>query len=112
MNQDAIFERLIMNATVVSLPITLEQIAEAVRRLSPKDRQRLFEMVFEAEKTEPATSILDVDDAVKAVQDRLKESLDKWPLSPEEPFVDGLSLGEYLDLPDEERERLWREWAN
>ena len=33
-------------------------------------------------------------------------------LSPEEPFLDDLTLGQYLELSDETRRRLWDEWAD
>ncbi len=33
-------------------------------------------------------------------------------LSPDEPFMGGLTLGQYQALPDEERGKLWDEWAD
>ena len=33
-------------------------------------------------------------------------------LSPEEPFLDDLTLGQYLELSDETRTRLWDDWAD
>jgi len=33
------------------------------------------------------------------------------PLLPTEPFLDGLTLEQYLSLPDEERAHLWDKWA-
>jgi hypothetical protein len=32
-------------------------------------------------------------------------------LSPAEPFLGDLTLGQYMELPDEDRARLWDEWA-
>jgi hypothetical protein len=34
------------------------------------------------------------------------------PLSPDEPFVDGMTLGQYFALSDEERDALWDKWEN
>ena len=33
-------------------------------------------------------------------------------LSPDEPFLDGLTLEQYLKLPELERERLWDKWSS
>ncbi len=45
------------------------------------------------------------------MRQELLAGLEGQPLSPDEPFLGELSLGEYLALPDEERDRLWDEWA-
>lgn len=34
------------------------------------------------------------------------------PLSPDEPFLGNLTLDQYHALPDDEKARLWDEWAN
>lgn len=31
--------------------------------------------------------------------------------SPDEPFLSGLTIGQYLDLPDDQRTQLWDAWA-
>ena len=34
------------------------------------------------------------------------------PLSPDEPFLGNLTLGQYQSLPDEEKAHLWDEWGD
>ena len=50
-----------------------------------------------------------------AIVDQLRQellaALDGRPLTPEEPFPDNMTLGDYLDLPDTERAGLWDRWT-
>ena len=82
--------------------------------MSPAERQRLFELVPELQpeqltiqrtKTEALASLVEVDA-------KLSQILSHQPLSSDEPFIGNLTLGQYLDLPDDERERLWDELSN
>ena len=34
------------------------------------------------------------------------------PLSSDEPFLDGFTLGQYLELSEAERAKLWDEWSD
>ncbi len=49
--------------------------------------------------------------AAEAMRQELSAGLEGQLLSPEEPFLGDLTLGDYLALPDAERARLWDEWA-
>jgi len=56
-----------------------------------------------------------IEDAHKSVEQLRIEvinALGGKPLSPDTPFLDGLTLGEYLDLPDAEQAKLWEKWGN
>ncbi|PKO21947.1 MAG: hypothetical protein CVU38_11970 [Chloroflexi bacterium HGW-Chloroflexi-1] len=41
----------------------------------------------------------------------VSRALGEQLLSPSEPFLGDLTLGQYLQLPDEARGRLWDAWA-
>jgi hypothetical protein len=55
-----------------------------------------------------------LDDArktVKQLQQEVLQTLSGQLLPPDEPFLEGLTLGEYLDLPEAEQSKLWDKWA-
>lgn len=102
-----------MQANIFTLPVSLEQVAALIKRMRPQDRQQLLAMVPEL-----TTDVLQqkqlLDDAAQAV-DQLKQELlvelDGQPLSLDEPFLDGFTFGQYLELSEAEREKLWDEWS-
>jgi len=47
---------------------------------------------------------------IEAMQSWVMDALDHKPLSLDDPFFDGLTLGEYLALSDEEESTLWDKW--
>lgn len=49
--------------------------------------------------------------AVERVRGEVMQALSGPLLSPAEPFLGDLTLGQYMELPDEDRARLWDEWA-
>mgnify|MGYP003382791368 CR=1 FL=1 len=103
-----------MNSAIVPMPVTIEQVAAVVRNMSRKERQRLLELVPELRETptKPTSRALLKD---KSVIDQLRQemaaTLDGRLLAPGDPFLDNLTLGDYLDLPDAERARLWDTWV-
>jgi hypothetical protein len=103
-----------MSKTMVAMPVTVEQIAAAIKQMDQAERERLFALVADSER--PATIELQIDPAeaqamVEEMRAELLEALGGEYLSSDEPFLGGLTLGEYFDLPDEERGRLWDEWS-
>ena len=50
-------------------------------------------------------------EAVERLRTEVLYALQGQRLSPDEPFLEGLTLGAYLALPDEERARLWAVWT-
>ena len=110
-----------MAESVFALPISLEQIAVLIKRMSSDDRQRLFKLVPELrqeavrpvlERSEGTKRTLDdARETVKQLQEEVLQALGGQLLSPDEPFLEGLTLGEYLDLPESEQAKLWDKWA-
>ena len=103
-----------MPANVFTLPVSLEQVAAVIKRMRPQDRQQLLAMVPEL-ATDAIQQKQLLDDAVQAVDQLTQEllvELEGQPLFLDEPFLEGLTLGQYLELSDAEREKLWDEWSD
>jgi len=103
-----------MSELAFALPVSVEQIAVAVRQMSPGDKQRLLELVPDLSRLATKAS----SDVTEQVQVRLAHlqaevlaAVNGQLLSPDEPFVAHLTLGQYHGLVEEERARLWDEWA-
>lgn len=104
-----------MSQAVFALPVSVEQLAAAIRQMSSADRQRLLTLVPELhqEATQlPPQTLDEAQTAVERVQAEVLQALGGQLLSTDEPFLGDHTLGQYLDLPDEERARLWQTWAD
>ena len=103
-----------MARSVLALPISIEQLAAVIRQMNAADRQRLLalapELRQDALQFPPYTS-----DPARAAVERLRaevlQAIQGQRLSPDEPFLEGLTLDAYLALPDTERARLWTAWT-
>ena len=60
----------------------------------------------------PPQSLNEIQAAAERVRAEVLLALGGQPLSPDEPFLGDLTLGQYFDLPDEERAHLWNTWAD
>ncbi|MDE0427559.1 MAG: hypothetical protein OXN25_22120 [Candidatus Poribacteria bacterium] len=102
-----------MQTNLFTLPVSLEQIAVLIKRMDPQDRQRLLamvpELVTDAIKREKL--LKDADQTVGDLRQELLDELGGQPLSPDEPFLGGFTLGQYLELSEVERAKLWDEWG-
>ena len=82
--------------------------------MSRRERQRLLELVPELWETptRPSSRALPKGQSdVDQLRQEITAALDGRLLSPDEPFLDNLTLGDYLDLPDTDRARLWENWT-
>lgn len=103
-----------MTGSVFALPVSVEQVAAVIKQMSPTDRQRLLSLVPELHQAAMQVTRRTVEearDAAERVRAEVMQALGGQFLSPTEPFMGDLTLGQYLDLPDEDRARLWDEWA-
>lgn len=102
-----------MQANICTLPVSLEQVAAVIKQMRPQDRQQLLAMVPEL-ATDAIKRKKLLDDAAQVV-DQLKQELlaelDGRTLSSDESFLDGFTLGQYLELSEAEREKIWDEWS-
>lgn len=102
-----------MTTSMPTLPISVEQLAIAIHQMSLADRKRLLELapeLREAVESLPRT-LKEARAAVEYTQAAIQTALGGERLSPDTPFFGSLTLGQYLDLADSDRARLWDKWA-
>lgn len=103
-----------MRSEMVAMPVTIEQVAIVVRNMSRTDRQRLLELVPELREASDMLLSAQGAEGVTPVEQLRRDVLaalgGQLP-APDEPFLDNLTVSEYLELPDAERARLWDQWA-
>ena len=102
-----------MQTNIFTLPVSLEQVAALIKRMHPEDRQQLLAMVPElATDAIKQKELLDeADQTVEQLKEDILTELGGDPLSADEPFLDGFTLGQYLGLSEAERAKLWDEWS-
>jgi len=94
------------------MPVSVEQIAVVVRRMSPEERRRLIELAPELnEMLAPVRMPPQARESARALREEILEGLGGELLRADEAFLGGLTLEEYWELPEEERDLLWAEWA-
>ena len=101
-----------MPVAVARRPMTLEQVANAVKELTLSQQRQLIDLVpnlrWVAQKPAVRTAE-EIEASVVAVRAELMSALNYQPVSRDAPFLGGLTLGEYLALPDAEQARIWDE---
>jgi len=98
---------------MLALPVSVEQVALTIRQMSPTDRQRLFELapeLREAAANLPRT-LNEARASVEYARAAALSALGDQRLPPDTPFLNNLTLDQYLSLPDDDRAHLWDEWA-
>lgn len=104
-----------MTSAILPMPVTIEQVAAVVRNMSRAERQRLLELVPDLlDKTNPPRarrSLSEVDPFVEKLRQELHTALGGQPLMPDAPFLDNMTVSEYLDLSDRARAELWEQWT-
>lgn len=103
-----------MSNTIVSMPVAIEQIAAVLRNIGREERRRLLDLVPELReelREQPGRTVSQAQESAEAMRQMLITGLGDEFLSHEASFLDDLTLGEYLALPDEERALLWERWA-
>ncbi len=103
-----------MSGSIFALPVSVEQLAAAIKQMSQTDQKQLLDLVPDLRHIASQPSSRTVDQAqatVARLRAEVLSVLKDRPLSPDEPFIGGWTLGQYHALPDEERTKLWDEWA-
>ncbi|MFQ5595917.1 MAG: hypothetical protein ACE5HA_17375 [Anaerolineae bacterium] len=103
-----------MDESVFALPVSVEQVAAVIKQMSPTDQRRLLDLVPDLRQVVTQAAPRTVDEAraaVERVRAEVMQALSGQSLSPTELFLGDLTLGQYLNLSDEDRARLWDEWA-
>ncbi len=104
-----------MSQTVIPLPVSLEQIAVAVKQMSRSDQYRLLDLVPDLRQrasTPAAQQLVEWPPELDDLRAQVMAALGNRPLTPDEPFMNGLTIGEYLALSNEEEDTLWEQLAD
>lgn len=104
-----------MSDVIFPLPVSLEQIGAVIRRMSREEQRRLLDLVPDLRKAAlqtPNRTEGQARETVLRLQEEIRADLGGELLSPEEPFLGAMLLGEYLALPEEEKSTLWNTWAD
>ncbi len=101
-----------MSRAIWPMPVSVEQIAVVVRRMSPEERRRLVELTPELrEVLAPVRTPSQARESAQVLREEMLEGLGGELLRADEAFLGGLTLEEYWELPDRERAHLWAGWA-
>ena len=99
-----------MAQAVFSLPVSVEQIAAVIKQMSAEERQRLFELVPEIQYQlmggrPPSTETLDAK--VEKLRADVKRLFGETVVTDDMPFLGGLTLRQYFEMPAAARAQLW-----
>ena len=105
-----------MSTSTLTRPISIEQIAEAIKQMSQTEMQRLLNLVpklrsLSASKPRRTRTQAEVQASIEALRAQIMAEPNFRPIPRETPFLGGVTLGEYLALPDKEQARIWDEAA-
>jgi hypothetical protein len=102
-----------MTTAMPTMPVSIEQLAIAIRQISSADRRRLFELAPELREVAAALprTLQEARVSVEHTQAAVQAALGNERLLSDMPFVDALTLGQYLNLLDDRRAQLWDKWA-
>ncbi len=95
---------------VPTLPVTVEQIAIAVRQMTRADQQHLLDLAPDLRRLarqSPVRTVAEASGNVAAFREEVLMALGGQRLSPDEPLLAGLTLGQYTALSDGEKANLW-----
>ncbi len=103
-----------MSASTLALPVSVEQIAAVIKQMNREDQRRLLRLgpaLSQIVREPPARTIEQTQENIEQLRVQVLAALGNQPLSPDEPFFGGLTVGQYLSLSDQEQAALWDEWA-
>lgn len=117
-----------MSLKTLTPPITVEDVADVIKRWGQTEWQRLLDLVpalremaqsknqvapkISAPDAIPPRRVRTLEEAeasVEALRAEIMAKLDHKPISGNQLFLGGLTLNEYLALPEDEQARIWDE---
>lgn len=94
--------------------IPVERAAHIIREMSAEEKGYLVYLVPELREVEPLKPpeppLRPSAEFLEQLRQEILEARSGVPPSDKDPFIGGLTVGEYLALSDEEQEKLWDEW--
>lgn len=90
---------------VASVPLRVRQVARLIRSMSDQERRWLIQVLPELRQAQapPAAQA----DLMAHFQPRLDALAVARPMLDTDPFIAGLSVGEFFALPEAEQAQLW-----
>lgn len=88
-----------MSSSIFALPVSVEQIAAAIKQMSPTDWQRLLDLVPELRQAAIQAPSRTADEALAVVEQvrmETMQALGSQSLPPSLPFLGNLTLEQYL----------------
>lgn len=85
-----------------SIPLRVRQVARLIRSMSDQERRWLVQALPELRQAPSPQA-----DLMAHFQPRLDALQGARPMTDADPFVGGLSVGEFFALPENEQARLW-----
>lgn len=94
----------------IEYSISVERVARIIREMSAEEKRYLVYLVPELREVEPLKPpeqlLRPSTEFLEKLRQEMLEARGGVPPSNEDPFIGGLTVGEYLALSDEEQEEL------
>jgi hypothetical protein len=96
--------------------ISVERVARIIREMSAEEKGYLVYLVPELREMEPLKPpeqpLRPSEEFLEQLRQEILRARGGVPPSDDEPFIGGLTRGEFYHLPEEEQEAIWDEvWA-
>jgi hypothetical protein len=96
--------------------IPIERVARIIREMSAEEKGYLVYLVPELREVKPLKPpeqpLRPSEEFLEQLRQEMLEARGGVPPSDDEPFIGGLTRGEFYRLPEEEQEAIWDEvWA-
>lgn len=100
-----------MPESVFALPVSVEQIAAAIKQMSSRDRKRLLSLVPDLRTNPTRGPSVRTLEAARASVGKLKsevqEAMNHQVLPADAPFFGELTLAQYHALSDRDKAEIW-----
>ncbi len=103
-----------MPNVLFAMPVTVEQVAAVIEQMNDDDQEHLLDLtpkLRERARYLPSRTISQARQTAMQLKAELQNVLAGQSFSGDEPFLDGYTLDQYLQLPEAEKQRLWDKWA-
>jgi len=103
-----------MSQSTLTLPVSVEQIAVAIKQMNREEQRRLLKLVpdlSQAASEPPVRTIEEAQANVEQLRKRLMVAIGNRPIDTSKPFLGGLTFIQYDALPDQEKADLWEQWS-
>jgi hypothetical protein len=100
----------------IEYSISVERVARIIREMSAEEKRYLVYLVPELREVKPLKPpeqpLRPSEEFLAQLRQEILEARGGVPPSDDEPFIGGLTRGEFYRLPEEEQEAIWDEvWA-